>query len=158
MMQMVLLWIERLALAVIVGGGVVMAAGVRPLFAPILAERGNAALVSTIENLSISAWNRYNRYAFLSIVLVIIIDVLRIVAGLTFSYWHIAMAIAIMIALLGKLVIDRKLQSRLREKSIEAVGSTEQNTDHRRVELLTKIILILAIILTVFPIEILPTF
>ncbi|ERI10696.1 hypothetical protein HMPREF0083_01200 [Aneurinibacillus aneurinilyticus ATCC 12856] len=149
MMQMVLLWIERLALALIVGGGIIMAAGIRPLLIPLLGERGNPALVSIIEKLSISAWNRYNRYAFLSIVLVVIIDILRIVTELPFSYWHAAIAIVIMIALLGKLAIDRELRLRLQEKSAEVVGSIEQNTGHRRVELLTKIILILAIILTI---------
>ncbi|WP_268760120.1 hypothetical protein [Aneurinibacillus migulanus] len=36
---MVLLWIEQLALALIVGGGISMAAGVRPLLIPLLGER-----------------------------------------------------------------------------------------------------------------------
>ncbi len=80
MLSGILASIDRLSLALIVGGGVMMAAGVRPLLLPILAQRDSTALAATIEGISINAWNRYNRYAFLATGTLAAIDIVRIFA------------------------------------------------------------------------------
>ncbi|CAJ1000844.1 hypothetical protein [Brevibacillus aydinogluensis] len=151
MLNLVLAAMERLALTVIVGGGVVMAAGVRPLLLSILAKPGQPDLAETVEGLSINAWNRYNRFALWAAIVVAVVDLVRIVTGLAFSWWHVGLILTIFVALLGKLLIDQTLKTRLNETGAEAVGSAEQRAGHRRVEFLSVVILVLAVLLVILP-------
>lgn len=58
MMNLTLLAFEKLALTIILGGGIIMAACVRPLLIEKLSQRSDSNLVTTIEGISIGAWNK----------------------------------------------------------------------------------------------------
>ena len=152
MLNLFLLAIENLALAIIFGGGVIMAVGVRPLLLEKLSIRSNSKMVSAIEEISINAWNRYNRFAFISALLVAIVDLVRLISGLSFEYWHICLNILMMLAFIRKFAIDKQLKNRLNMNGATIVGSKEQNDGHRQVEFLSKAILIFSLLLIVLPI------
>lgn len=59
MFMIVLQAIENLALAVIVGGAVVMATAVRPILSAKLASSSDSGWLATLEEISIHAWNKY---------------------------------------------------------------------------------------------------
>lgn len=81
-----------------------------------------------------------------------LIDVLRLISGLTLEYWHFGITLLIAIALIRKFAIDKQLQNRLINNGPASVESKEQNDGHFQVELLSKAILILALMLIIFPI------
>lgn len=149
MLNTILLIIERFSLALIVGGGVIMAACVRPLLLQQLSRREYPELVSSVEGISIGAWNRYNRYAFISTVILVILGLIRILLGIDLPYWKLGLSMVMFVLLLWKFVIDAKLKTRLQEIGDAAVGSEQQRAGHRQVELLSKIILVLAVVLTI---------
>ncbi|WP_232697520.1 hypothetical protein [Brevibacillus daliensis] len=152
MLNLFLLAIENLALTIIFGGGIIMAAGVRPLLIEKLSMRSDPKLVSAIEEISINAWNRYNRFAFIAALLVTIVDLVRLISGLSFEYWHICLNILIVLAFIRKFAIDKQLKNRLNISGATVVGSKEQNDGHRQVEFLSKAILIFSLLLIVLPI------
>lgn len=152
MMNLTLLAFEKLALTIILGGGIIMAACVRPLLIEKLSQRSDSNLISTIEGISIGAWNKYNRFAFVAALTLMLIDVLRLISGLTSEFWHFGITLLIAIALIRKFMIDKQLQNRLINNGPATVGSKEQNDGHFQVELLSKAILILALMLIIFPI------
>jgi hypothetical protein len=151
MLSMILLAIENLALALIVGGGIVMATSVRPLLLEKLSQRSDPNLVSTIEGISINSWNKYNRLAFVSALLLAVVDLIRLSSNLSFAYWHLGLTILMVLALIRKFAIDKQLKLRLNTSAAAAVGSREQNAGHRHVELLSKMILIFALLLMILP-------
>ncbi|MFD0712265.1 hypothetical protein [Paenibacillus sp. GCM10027626] len=151
MFNLILLSIENLALALIVGGGVIMAAGVRPLLLEKLSQRSDPNLVAAIEGISISSWNKYNRFAFFATLLIVAVDLIRLGSGFSFAYWHIGLAILMVIALIRKFAIDKQMKDRLNVDAAAAVGSKEQNAGHRQVEFLSKMILIFALLLIILP-------
>jgi hypothetical protein len=151
MIEMLFHFLETLFIGLIIGGGVIMAACVRPFLLQVLSGGGNRELVSTVEGISIKAWNRYNRYAFFSSLLLLLLDLIRYFAGLGNPLWHMGILGIIVLAFLRKFQIDRQLSVRLQEKPLAAAGSAEQNAGHRQVERLSKIILFLAVIAVVLP-------
>lgn len=152
MLNLFLLAIEKLTLTIIFGGGVIMAAGVRPLLIEKLSQRSDSNLVSTIEGISINAWNKYNRFAFIASLILTIVYVARLISGLSFEYWHFCIAMLMVLALIRKFAIDKQLKNRLNISGSATVGSKEQNDGHRQVEFLSKVILIFALLLIVLPI------
>ena len=151
MFEMILIAPETLCVGLMIGGGVIMAACVRPFLLHVLANNSNSEIVSTVEGISIKAWNRYNRYAFFSSIILLLLDGIRFFTGLKYSLWHVGIMIIIVLAFARKFAIDRQLSIRLQENSSSAVGSEAQNASHRQVELLSKIILFLAIITVILP-------
>ncbi len=151
MFEMFLYALETLCIGLIIGGGVIMAACVRPFLLHVLFNSRNSEIVSTVEGISIKAWNRYNRYAFFSSLFLLLFDAIRFFAGLTYSFWHVGIMSIIVLAFVRKFAIDRQLSIRLQENSSAVVGSEAQNAGHRQVELLSKIILFLAIIAVIVP-------
>ncbi|MHB1629970.1 MAG: hypothetical protein ACYCVB_16640 [Bacilli bacterium] len=151
MLNAALLTVERLAAALIAGGGVAMAVCFRPLVLQALSSRAEPGFASTIENISIGAWSQYNRLAFLSALVAAGTDVIRMSMGMTVSASRFGLIIGIWLLLLGKFAVDRKLRARLRRYGDQAVASAEQKNGHRQVELLSIAILILAILAIVWP-------
>lgn len=151
MFMIVLQAFENLALAVIVGGAIVMAAAVRPLLSEKLASSSDSGWVATIEEISIHAWNKYNRLALASAVLLLVVDTIRFLGQLSSAYWHLGLTLLMLAALIGKLIVDKQLKQRLSTYAAEAVDSKEQNAGHRQVERLTKLILVLALLLVILP-------
>lgn len=151
MLEVLLHVLETIGMSLIIGGGIIMAACVRPLLLPLLSTDENPKLASTIEGISIKAWNGYNRYAFLASILLLLLEGIRFLTGLPFSYWHAGVISLIVLALSRKLMVDRQLSLRLQTASTHAIGSVEQNAGHRQVELLSKMILLLAIITVIVP-------
>lgn len=144
-MMMWLYVIEKLLLSLIVGGGIVLAACVRPFIS--LALAGNdQAIKETVENISISYWNRYNRLALISISLFALLEVVGLFIHALTSSVSLGLAVAILLMLVRKLVVDSTLRRRL-QTNPGAVGSEEQNRGHREVELLSKLIIVLALVL-----------
>jgi hypothetical protein len=117
-----------------------------------LSQRSHSKLVSTIEGISINAWNKYNRFAFIAALNITIVDLVRLISGLSFEYWHFCITILMVFTLIGKLAIDKQLKNRLSTSGAAIVGSKEQNEGHRQVEFLSKVILIFALLLIVLPI------
>lgn len=154
MLEVTLMSIERVSLAIIVGGGIIMATCVRPLLLQQLSRKDRTEIVKLTEAISINAWNRYNRVAFAATTVMVVLDFFRIVMGIQYSYWHLGLAAIILLLLLWKFIVDKSLKKRLMEKGDAAVNSIKQNKGHRLVELLSKIILVLAIILTILPFQI----
>ncbi|GIP60832.1 hypothetical protein [Paenibacillus woosongensis] len=151
MFMFILQAIENFALAIIVGGGIVMAAAVRPLLSAKLAISTGSDVAPVFEEISINAWNRYNRLALLSAAALLIVDVIRVLTRLSSAYWHLVLAFLMLAALIGKLAVDKQLKQRLNTYAADAVGSKEQNAGHRLVERLTKLILVIALLLVVLP-------
>ncbi|GAA0135212.1 hypothetical protein YSY43_20520 [Paenibacillus sp. YSY-4.3] len=151
MFMFILQAIENFALALIVGGAIVMAAAVRPLLSEKLALSSDSGMASTLEEISINAWNKYNRLALASTVLLSVVDMIRIIGRLSAAYWHMGLTLLMLAALIGKLAIDKQLKQRLNTYAADAVGSKEQNTGHRQVEWLTKLILVIALLLVLLP-------
>lgn len=151
MFEMFLIALETLCIGLIIGGGVIMAACVRPFLLHVLFNSPNSEIVSTVEAISIKAWNRYNRYAFFSSLFLLLLDAIRFFVGFTYSLWHVGIMSIIVLAFVRKFAIDRQLSIRLQENSSAVVGSEDQNAGHRQVELLSKIILFLAIIAVIVP-------
>lgn len=151
MFNHVLLVIENLALALIIGGGVTMAAGVRPLLQEKLSQRSNSNLIATIEEISINSWNKYNHFAFISALLIVAVDLIRVSNGFSFTYWHIGLALLMALALIRKFAIDKQMKDRLNVGSASVVRSKEQNAGHRQVEFLSKMILVFALLLIILP-------
>lgn len=151
MLDVILMSIEKILLAIIVGGMIIMAACVRPLLLQQLSRKGAPEIVKLIEGISINAWNRYNRVAFAAAAVMIILDFIRIGKRIQYSYWHLGLEVIILFLLFLKFAIDKTLKKRLIENGDAAVNSSEQNKGHYLVELLSKLILIVAIIVTVFP-------
>ncbi|AIE61727.1 hypothetical protein [Bacillus methanolicus] len=154
MLEVILMSIERVSLAIIVGGGIIMAACVRPLLLQQLSRKDRTEIVKSTEAISINAWNRYNKVAFVATTVMMVLDFIRIGMRIQYSYWHLGLVAIILLLLLWKFIVDKSLKKRLLEKGDAAVNSSEQNKEHRLVELLSKIILVLAIILTVLPFQI----
>lgn len=138
--------LEVLCLTMILGGGLVLAACVRSFFLRTQAVSANPEIISTVEDLSIKAWNRYNRYSFLCSLGLLALDVIRFSAGMVLSFWHLATILVLVLAFMRKFSIDHQLSKRLRDEAAGAVGSKEQNAGHREVEMITKLILILAFV------------
>ena len=153
MLEEILMSIERVLLALIVGGGIIMASCVRPLLIQQLSRKDKPEIVTSIEAISINAWNRYNRVAFVATAVMMGIDLIRIGMRIQYSNWHLSSEAIILILLLFKFTIDKTLKKRLLEKGEAAVNSSSQNNGHNLVEFLSKIILVLAIILTVLPFQ-----
>lgn len=151
MFIIVLQAIENLALAIIVGGAIVMAAAVRPLLSEKLVLSSNSGMVATLEEISIKAWNKYNRLALASTVLLTVVETIRLLGQLSSAYWHLGLTLLMLAALIGKLVVDKQLKQRLSTYAAEAVDSKEQNAGHRQVERLTKLILVIALLLVILP-------
>lgn len=143
--------IENVALALIVGGAIVMAAAVRPFLSGRLALSSDEQIASTLEEISINSWNRYNRLALASAVALMTVDVIRFLSQLSSAYWHLGLTILMLAALIGKLAVDKQLKQRLNTYAATAVNSKEQNAGHRQVERLTKLILVIALLLVILP-------
>ncbi|WP_110929888.1 hypothetical protein [Paenibacillus bouchesdurhonensis] len=152
MFMIILQAIENVALALIVGGAIVMAAGVRPLLSDKLALGSDSGMAPTFEEISINAWNRYNRLAFAAAVLLLVVDMIRLLGQLSSVYWHMGLTLLMLVALIGKLAVDKQLKLRLNTYAAAAVNSKEQNKDHRKVERLTKLILVIAVLLVILPV------
>ncbi|WAH39345.1 hypothetical protein [Alicyclobacillus dauci] len=129
-----------------------MAAGVRPLLLPLLTGRVDSPVVPVLEQLSIDAWNRYNRFSLAAALVFFATEVLRVATGLSTTYWQLGLIAPVVAAFIGKLVIDKRLKTRLQELGDEAVTSEQQQAGHRRVELLSMFILILSVVLLVLPV------
>ncbi|MDX8367996.1 hypothetical protein [Cytobacillus sp. IB215665] len=153
MLEIILISIERILLAVIVGGGIIMAASVRPLLLQQLSHKDRLEIVNSIEAISIMAWNRYNKVAFVATTIIMFLDLIRFGIGIQYSYWHLILVSIIQLLFLWKLIVDNSLKKRLIEVGEAAVNSLEQNHEHRLVELLSKIIFVSAIILIILPFE-----
>lgn len=152
MLEMFLRAFETLFVSLIIGGGVIMAACVRPFLLHVLSGKDKSPeLISTVESISIQAWSRYNRYAFFSSLSLLLLEGIRIFTESSYSYWHIGIVGVIILAFIRKFAIDHQLSSRLQKNGSSAVGSIEQNMGHRQVELLSKIILLLAVIVAILP-------
>ncbi|USG63334.1 hypothetical protein NDK47_14180 [Brevibacillus ruminantium] len=144
--------LEILCYGLIIGGGVIMAVCVRPLLLPLLSSDKTPDVVSLIEGISIQAWNRYNRYAFYSSLVLLLLNVIYFLsAAAPSSLFHVAIMLLVVLGFARKFSIDRQLRTRLEENAHAAVGSIEQIAGHRQVELLSKIILILTLIALIFP-------
>lgn len=146
MLSIIVLALDSLCLALILGGGIILAACVRPVLLRISTASGNPELITTVEHLSIQSWNRYNLYAMGGSVGLFLLDMVRLLAGLPLSYWHFAASVLMILAFTRKLVMDRQLSKRLQSGAEAAVKSAEQRAGHREVEWLTKIILLLALL------------
>jgi len=151
MFNLILLAIEKLALTIVLGGGIVMAAAVRPVLQKKLKHVSNMSVLYNVEGISIQAWNRYNRYSFMAVILVAIVELVRLISGYSTQYWYIGVALFIIVLFIGKLLIDKKLTNNLNSEGASAVGSNKQSRGHHQVELLSKFILVFALVLMVIP-------
>jgi hypothetical protein len=150
----------HLPLALILGGGIVMGSCVRPV---LLASQGAQSalmpgLAAVIDRLRVRAWERFNRLSLLAaLCLVPLLVVYAVSNGRALAYLPVALAILLLVALLRKLVVDRRLQQRLRTAGAQAITlvSSEETligrSERRELEILTIAILILALILIIWP-------
>lgn len=154
MFEVILMSVERFLLALIVGGGIIMAVCVRPLLLQNLKQKDKQAFVNLIEGISINVWNRYNIVAFVATAIMLALDILRIIIRIKYSYWELVLETIILFLLFLKITLDKSLKKRLLEYGNSAINSSEQNKGHQLVELLSKVILLLAIILLIIPLQI----
>ncbi|HZG80060.1 MAG TPA: hypothetical protein VEZ13_04720 [Brevibacillus sp.] len=145
MLSIIVLTLDMFCLALILGGGIILAACVRPFLLRISTASGNPELITTVEHLSIQSWNRYNLYAMGGSVGLFLLDIVRLLAGLPLSYWHFAASLLMIVSFTRKLIMDRQLSERMQSGAEAAVESAEQRAGHREVEWLTKVILLLAL-------------
>lgn len=151
MLEVMHMSVEKLLLSLIVGGMIIMVVCVRPLLSQHLQPNNRTEFGKLIEGISIQAWNRYNRVAFVSIALLLILDFIQFAIGNKYSYWDLVIETIILFLLLLKFTLDKSLMKRLMKFGNDAVQSAEQNKGHRLVEMLSKFILILSIILIILP-------
>jgi hypothetical protein len=144
-----LVGVERILLALIIGGGIVMASCVRPLFLEVLNGESKDSTVILIERISINAWNKYNRIALLSTLIILALELVFIALGWSYTYIHLGIVILMVIALIRKLQVDQKLKNRVKIHDVSNVVSAEQKSGHREVELLSIGILILALLMMI---------
>jgi len=152
MLNMFLQAILTLALTIIFGGGIIMAAAVRPLINGKLSSISDPNMTAVIEEISIHAWNKYNRFAFFAALLLVLIDLIRLTSGLSTAYWHLGISLLMVVAFMRKFAIDKQLKNRLQSNGGAIVGSKEQTAGHRQVELLSKLILVASLILIILPV------
>jgi hypothetical protein len=144
-----ILFLERVCEALILGGGIVMGAGVRKAIQGVLGQKqqyGNET-VATVETLSIQMWNQYNRLALISIVVLVVLEGLKSVLGYEMDAIA-AICIGLnVLTLLRKLIVDRKLRARVDATQAQAVGSAEQARGHREVEILSMLLFLSTFVL-----------
>jgi len=138
--------LDMLCLTLVLGGGIILATCVRPFMLRITTASADPELLTTVEQLSIQSWNRYNRFVMGGSIGLFFVDIVRLLAGLPLSYWHFAASILMVLALTRKLIVDRQLNERLQSGADAAVASEEQRAGHREVERITKMILLLALV------------
>ncbi|MEJ8547314.1 hypothetical protein [Brevibacillus borstelensis] len=137
--------LERIGLALVAGGGIVLAACVRPFFAGGMKNSTEEGKIM-LEKLSIAYWNRYNRLALLGVCIVFVLEAIRFFAGTAFSAAMLA-GLPVMALLFGrKLVIDKQLRRRT-EGGAAVIESEEQRRGHREAEVISKLVIPLAAVL-----------
>jgi hypothetical protein len=150
------LWLsalERLALALVFGGGVIMSSCVRPILLQALSAKGQTvtAVATTIDGIRVHSWERYNRMAFIAVVVLVIVEVIRSISVGGVAYIAIGLSLFLGIALVRKMIVDHRLKTRLlleASASAPLVGSSER----RELEVLSISILILSSILMLWPV------
>lgn len=153
MLEVILMSVERVLLSLIVGGMIIMAVCVRPLLLPQLTRKDRSEFGNLIEGISINAWNSYNKVAFVATAVMLVLDFIRIAIGIKYTYWDLVLKTIMLFLLLLKFTLDKSLKKRLFEYGNDAINSSEQNKGHLLVELLSKGILILSVILTILPFQ-----
>jgi hypothetical protein len=144
-----ILFLERICEALILGGGIVMGAGVRKVIQGVLMQKeqyGNET-VATVETLSIKMWNQYNRLALISSVALMVLEGLKSLLNVQVDGIAAIFVALNVVILLRKLVVDRKLRARVDAAGEQAVGSAEQTSGHREVEILSMLLFLSTFVL-----------
>jgi hypothetical protein len=135
-MNHILVTIEILCLSVIVGGGIVLGGGLRPQFMKAMKQ---SKAVHELETLHINSWHAYNRFSFLAVIILIAAQIIFS----SFQVYPLTLSITLLLLFLTKIKIDAKLRKRSQENDHAAV-QVEQRKDHKKVEILSIIILLLS--------------
>ncbi len=142
--DLLFLTLQKILLAIIIGGGIIMASAVRPLFLATL--QAQALPLAPIEQMHIAAWNRYNQRSLFAALAFSLLEILHQV-----SHWHLDVlpllcSLLLLLAFSRKLAVDRRLRKLVEEHHELAVGSATQQAGHREVEILSIVILFLALV------------
>ncbi|WP_428911835.1 hypothetical protein [Niallia sp. Krafla_26] len=148
MLEVILMSVDRILLSLIIGGMIIMVVCVRPLLLQQLTRKDSTEFSNLVEGISINAWNRYNKVAFAAIVVMLVIDLIQFTMGNKYTYGDLVLEIIILFLFLLKFTLDYSLKKRLSQYGNAAVNSSEQNRGHWLVELLSKVILVISIVLT----------
>jgi hypothetical protein len=145
-------------LAVILGGGIILAAIVRPRLLRAQRPGAQAAVAATIESVSVGVWHRYNQVALVSTAVVGVVEGAQTLRGADQAPLHLtALVIAAVQALVLalKLVIDRQIirqNARTPASSMTRGGEDRELDDrHALVEWLTLPVFILTLVLMILP-------
>ena len=139
--------VEQFLLSLIIGGMIILVICVRPLLLKQLARKDQKEVHSLIEEISINSWNRYNKVAFVAITIILVLDIMQFIIEKNLSYWNLVLEVIVLLLFLLKLIVDKSLIKRLSQYGNDAVHSSEQKSEHRLMELVSIVILLLAIIL-----------
>ncbi|MFE1346641.1 hypothetical protein [Streptomyces sp. NPDC058757] len=145
-----LLSLERLLLALTIGGGVVMVVAVRPA---LLAEQGPTAPAdgaAMAERVMVRAWTGYNRAALAAALLVLPLEAFLLLGGGQRAWLRLAGCAALVLLLLWKLRLDAELArgAAAREDHRRGTPGSPLDRSHKRVERATAAALLLALLLT----------
>lgn len=141
-MNHIFLSIEILSLAVIVGGGIVLGGGLRPQFIKAM-QQSNA--VHELEALHINVWNAYNRFSLTAMIVFLLSQGISFFVTHQLHVFSFTLSVLLFLLFLFKLRIDAKLKKRALENK-HAAESVEQKNDHKKVEYLSMVILLLSTI------------
>lgn len=144
MIDLLFLSLQKILLAIIIGGGIIMASAVRPLF--LATMQAQALPIAPIEQMHIAAWNRYNQRSLLAALLFVLLELLRQASTGQYHLLPLLGSFLLLLAFLRKLAVDRRLKRRVEEEQELAVGSSAQEAGHREAEILSIVILLLALV------------
>ncbi|MFB7305162.1 hypothetical protein [Heyndrickxia sporothermodurans] len=137
-----LLCIQLLCLAFIIGGGAALGGTIRPLFTKAMVH---SKAVHELESLHISVWNAYNRFSLIAISLFVPLQIISFTITKQFQILSISLSFILVVLFLIKIIIDAHLKKRALDNNL-AFESSEQKNDHKKVEYISILILILSTI------------
>jgi hypothetical protein len=131
---------QLLSLSVIVGGGIVLAGGSRPQFIEAMQQ---SQAVHELESLHINIWNAYNRFSLMAAVLFLLTEVISLTVTHQLRVFSFTLSVILVLLFIFKIMIDAKLRNRAL-KNTHAAYAMEQKKDHKIVEFISMMILLLA--------------
>jgi hypothetical protein len=149
------LWLsalERLTLALVFGGGIVMGSCVRPILLQALTGKVQVlpAVTTTVDGIRIHSWERYNRMAFCAVLVLVVVQIIRSVRAGGITYIPMALSLLLVLALVRKLLVDQRLNARLSQETATNLSLVGVN-ERRELEVLSISILILSLLLILWP-------
>lgn len=105
--------VERTALALILGGGITLAFCVRPVLISDLGPGVEKSKVAFIDALRIAAWERYDSFALICILIVIGLQGVSLLLSGELGFLRLGACVVVVGILLRKLFLHRAFKARL---------------------------------------------